>query len=265
MTQEDVATFEASPQRITFTFPPVPQGLVWTGSIAFSVAVGSGPDLQGIVWTAYRNGFPFLTWQEFGVACDVQAISQEQITVVGIYMGAASTLPLFQIKATWSGYSDDMATAEIATPWVAGSNRGLVQVYNEGGANHPLIVSPEPQPADVLRGRAFLGGPSSSGDLMTNTGTQTFKIWEIGLAASVGQLSTTAGAKFVTITVQSKAGGTGLVQTQLSSVPGSADSTYCELPMHGFTLAAGDTLQLTTGAYGGDNLAAVGTAVYSVA
>lgn len=262
---EDVSTFTTSPQEIAFSFPPVPQGLVWTGNIAFSVALGSGPDLQGIVWTAFRNGVPFLTWQEFGVACDVQAVAQEQITIVGVYMGKSSTIPLFEIKATWDGWSEDAATADVRPAWVTGSNRGLVQVYNENGPSNPLIVSPEPQPADVRRGRAFLGAASSSGQMMTNTGTQVFKIWEIGLSGSVGQLSTTAGVKFCTLSIIETSAAVALLQTQLSSVPASADSTYLLLPMHGFELPSGETLSVTTGAYGGDNLAAVGHVVYSVA
>lgn len=261
---EDVAAFGTNPQEISFSFDPVPVGLCWTGNIAFSVALGSGPDLQGIVWTAFRNGTPIITWQEFGVACDVQAIGGEQITVTGVYMGNPSTLPKFEIKATWTGFSDD-APGEPRAPWVAGSNRGLVQVYNTLGPNEPLAVSLEPQPASVQRGRVFVGVASGSGDVMTNSGTETFKIWEVGLAGSCGQLSATAGAQFCTITIRIKGSAEPILQTQLSSVPGSADSTYLELPLHGFELPAGDTLELVTGTYGGDNLAAVGHAVFSVA
>lgn len=264
LVQEDVSTFQASPQEITFAFDPVPVSLVWTGNIAFSVAVGSGPDLQGIVWTAYRNGFPFVTWQEFGIACDVQAVGAEKITVVGIYMGSAATLPAFEIKATWTGYSGAADEIAPAAPWVAGSNRGLVKVYNSGGADLPLETVAEPFPPNVLRGRRFLGAASSSGDVMT-AGAGAFRIWEIGLAVSAAQLAATAGALFCTCTVQIKGTATPLVQHQISTVPGTCDSTYVELPMHGFTLPVGDTLQATTGTYGGDNLAVVATAVYDTA
>lgn len=263
--KEDTATFIASTKRITFTFDPVPVSLVWTGNIAFSVALGSGPDLQGIVWTAYRNGFPFVTWQEFGIACDVQAVGAEVITVVGTYMGSAATLPLFEIKAAWTGYSGDASEVEPLAPWVAGSNRGLVQVYNSGGADRPLEVVEEPFPPGVLRGRRFLAGAGLSGDVMTAVGGSAFRVWEIGLAVSASQLAATAGALFCTCTVQIKGTVTPLVQHQISTVPGTCDSTYVHLPMHGFTLPAGDTLQATTGAYGGDNLACVATAVYDTA
>lgn len=264
-TQEKVATFDASTKSITFTFDPVPVSLVWTGNIAFSVALGLGPDLQGIVWTAFRNNFPFVTWQEFGIACDVQAVGAEKIKVVGVYMGSAATLPLFEIRATWTGYSADATESVPAAPWVAGSNRGLVQVYNSGGPDAPLQVVDVPLPANVQRGRRFLAAAASSGDVMAAVPGTTFRVWEIGLAVSAGQLAATAGALFCTCTVQIKGTATALVQHQISTVPGTADSTYVHLPMHGFQLPAGDTLQATTGAYGGDNLACVATAVFDTA
>lgn len=265
LVKEDTATFDASTKRITFTFEAVPVSLVWTGNIAFSVGLGLGPDLQGIVWTAYRNGFPFVTWQEFGIACDVQAVGAEVLTVVGTYMGSSATLPLFEIKATWTGYSCDDVESTPAAPWVAGSNRGLVQVYNQGGADMPLEVVAEPFPPNVQRGRRFLAGAGLSGDVMTAVAATSFRIWEIGLAVSAGQLAATAGALFCTCTVQIKGTATPLVQHQISTVPGACDSTYVRLPLHGYTLPAGDTLQATTGAYGGDNLACVATAVYDTA
>lgn len=258
--QEDTATFTVSPQEITFTFPPVPQGLVWTGNIAFSVRQGTGPDLQGIVWTAYRNGFPVLTWQEFGVACDLQAVGAEVITVVGVYMGSAATVPLFEIKASWTGWSCDTIESEPRAPWVAGSNRGLVQVYNSNGPNAPLAVVLAPQ--GTVRQRSVNAASSSVLLLGTPVAGHPYRLWELTLQITGASLAAEIGAKWLTATVSEDTTAKVILEGQVSTVPGTADSCTLYIPLHGYTMPDGAALLLATGAFTGANANATGTVVY---
>lgn len=259
---EDVATFVASTKRITFTFPPVPQGLTWTGNIAFSVALGSGPDLQGIVWTAYRNGTPVLTWQEFGVACDVQAVSHETVTVVGTYMGSSATLPAFEIHATWTGASDYAYDVLPAAPWVSGSNRGLVQVYNSNGPDAPLAVVQTPQGTD--HAAAVNAASSSTLILGTPTSGHPYRLWELVMQITAGSASTDASLDWLTATIKEDTTSKVLLQGQVTTVPGSTDSCTLHLPMHGYTMADGAALQMTTSSYIGANANVTASVIYEV-
>lgn len=255
------ATFRASPQEIMFTFPPVPTGNVWTGSIGFSLAVGTGPDLQGIVWTCYRNGLPVLSWQEFGVASDIQAVGGEVISVVGVYIGSAATVPQFAIQCSWTGYNNDDPSSEgPAQPWVSGSSPSLVQVFNSNGADAPLSVISAPQGTEHSTAVASAGGSALL--LGTPVSGHPYRLWELALQVTAASISTETGAKWLTATLKEDTTSKVLLQTQVSTVPGSADSNTQYIPMRGYTMTDGAALQLTLSSFTGANANATASVVY---
>lgn len=256
-------TFSASPPKVTLRFPPVPQGQVWTGSIA--VSPPSGQDLQGIVWTLYRDGNPFLSWQEYGVASDVQAISHEGINLVGVYLGTAASVPLFPITATWTGYAQDVMEAPYLSPKVTGATRALVDVWNSpGGVGAPLAVVDAP--SNVNTSLTRLSGASQSALMLpvpTPGSGVAYTLWELGLQVTAGQSPSDTTVQWLTASIQQTNPTVNLVQCQVTTAPGQGASEYVRLPLHGFQLSSTQTIQVTTGSYPGANANAYATVVYN--
>lgn len=256
----ETGTFKAGVQTCTIGFPPVPQGQTWTGSIAISVPFGD--DLQGIIWTLFRDGTPFLSWEEFGVATDVQAISHEQLVLVGTFIGTPAEVPLFIVTATWTGAADDSRKVPFLWPSVTGAARGLVQVYNSNGPDAPLAVVPASM-GDAEASQELTSAGTSINLMAAPPSGHTYSIWELGLQITAASISTETGAKWLTGTIQTTAPSKALLQGQVSTVPGSADSCWQQISLHGLTLAAGQTLQLVAGAYTGANANVIGHAIYT--
>lgn len=263
--QQVQGAFKASPQTITLQFPAVPQGLVWTGSISLSVPYGE--DLQGIIWTLLRNGQPFLTWSDFGVAGEVQAISQEVLTVVGTYLGPAASVPKFVITATWTGYSVEADQAPVMYPRVYGATRGQVQVYGPAGIGQPLSTTGTSQVYT-----STTGGPGSSLDVTgvpapgalqyaeasasasgqhTWLPAQTYPqyLWEIVVTIGMAYSGSTAGVYTLLVNVNHDGGV--LASYQPACVQASVANIAHSINCHGLVLPAGYALTFYTGSFAG--------------
>lgn len=251
------ATFIASPQTITFTFPAVPQGLRWTGTIAISSQFGGDPQL--IEWIVYRNNVPILSGFEFPVF-ELQAVGLETIKLQGTYNGTAATIPEFQFTATWEGYSGTLAEIPLITPSVSNSTRGRVHVYNTLGPDGVLAV--QEQPLGDVDASAELTSPNTSLNIMP-VATVGYQIWELSLQITAASLAAETGAKWLTGTITRTDTGAVLLQGQVSTVPGSADSCPLRLSLHGLALPAGATLKVLAGAYTGANANVCASAVYT--
>lgn len=262
--QQLLGTFDPS-GSITFNFPPVPQGLIWTGSISISFPKGHDP--QGIVWTLFRNGTPFLSGNEWPVFRDVQAVGQEQLQLVGAYIGAQAP-PTYQITTSWDGFSaagwTDGGGLAPASPTVDNSTRGFVQVYNTLGVGSALEVMADPISYNVLTDYATLTGPSQTALIIpTPAANQYLQIWELEVLVVASQLAAAAGAQTTTATLSSTAGQT-LEVCKAVTLPGTTAHARSRLNMHGLNISAGNTIQIASSGYSGSTLSVVAHAVYEL-
>ncbi|MFC8719754.1 hypothetical protein [Kitasatospora sp. NPDC057198] len=264
--QQLLSQFDADTQTVEFLFPPVPQGLIWTGSI--SVSFPQGHDPQGISWTLYRSGTPFLSAFEWPVFRDVQAVGQEQLRLVGVYLGAQDP-PSYQITASWDGFSaagwTDGGGVSPASPTVDNSTRGFVQVYNTLGVGSQLEVMADPLSYNVLQDYYELLTPAGgTGNIIPAVpATKYLQIWEIELQVSAAQLAAVAGVQSVTAHVQSSDGNIIELCT-VKTVPGTTAHQRVHMAMHGFNIGAGKTMQVVAGAYGGSDVRVCATVVYEL-
>lgn len=255
--------FDDATQTVVFEFPPVPQGLIWTGSI--SVSFPQGHDPQGIVWTLYRSGTPFLSGCEWPVFRDVQGVGQDRMKLVGVYIGAQGA-PSYQITASWDGFSaagwtDGGIGVSPASPSVDNSTRGFVQVYNTLGVGSQLEVMCDPLSYNVEQDYATLDGPSQTANIITVTASQYLQIWELEIQVSAAQLAAVAGVQSATATLSSTDGNVVELCT-VKTLPGTTAHARAHMSLHGFNIARGKTMKIATSAYAGSSLDVIATVVY---
>lgn len=243
---------------VTFVFPTVPQGLVWSGTIAPNVTEQFA-DLTGIVWTLYKNNVPYLTWQEYGIAVDVQAIGQETVKVVGQYIGpvfsGALGPPTFHVGMTWTGWSDDAATAEIVAPRTVDSTRGMQYVTNL-----------YPQLPSVASG--FLNAVSSTTVVYAGDDVHVMDLWQVNLNVSAANSNTTAGTIVMQIKFQARDGfgnKTDLCTVEVWTAQDTAASQAVSHALWGYRLPASSDLIISSSAGGtGLSFAANANVVMSI-
>lgn len=250
--QQLMATFETTGPdmgKVVFTFPPVPQGSIWTGAITVSSPQGSDP--QGLVWTLFRNGTPFLSGHEWPCFGDVQAVGREVMQLIGVYIGANS-VPTYAMTASWTGYSADAGEAASLSPIISGSTRGLVQVYNTQGPGGALEVIDYPLPSSVLTDFTPLSGVvGDSGPVLgTITAANFYELWELTVQISAAQLAAVAGVQTITVDVAESGGGDALFHADVFTTPGAAITETIRQRFYGLNMAAGAHLTATLAATG---------------
>lgn len=257
----------------TITFPPVPQGLVWSGSIALSVP--STQDLAGVQWTMLRNGQPLLTWTDFGTPTDIQAVGQEVISIVGNYMGDdPANIDQFTVTATWTGQSDDAGTAPILFPHAEGVSRGLIQVTTPSGGpftvqgafnGSPLPVTSVawPDPSTVQTARLFVSTAGTTTTVLPALTDVTYQLWALQLQVSVANSGTTAGTFGTIATYQLTDGVTNLWAMEPICVQASALADSGTVPMFGYQLPTGVGLNLLQSTFSGSSFRTNGLVVYT--
>lgn len=206
-TQQKQQTVSSS-NVITQPFDPVPQGSMWSGTIA--VVPGIGTDISGATWTVSRNNNPILTWNGIGMAVDVQAASQEVITINGTNLPAGAVLQFI-----WTGESDDLASAPILWPKIYTSpatdlervdfGLNIATCENSGlGTNVTLLND--------------------------NTGSGfSYRIFSFSLTFSM-TLASTQTAKELSARVQTTL-GQDVLTVPLTGVPGTTVAASATLPM----------------------------------
>lgn len=245
---------------LVFTFPAVPQGLVWSGALcAYAsqpASVFNTKFLDGIRWALTKNNTPVIAYSGEAVAYDVQAVAQEVLTLTG------HGVPLgTQVTVTWFGQSDDAADAPILTPRLYQTMPPYIQAYTSTpGA--PLDVVQYPDPGDVQIAYALNGLPSTVVDLIPNGQSVGYRIWSATINASC-TVSTTATAS-IPFLATLESGGTTLLGAEPMAIQSTATTVTVTLDCKGYQTAIGQGVQLRTGTFtGGTSVRANASVVVS--
>lgn len=265
--------------RLTWTFPSVPQGLAWTGSIsvtptsndvAATVAVPNPtitanlfPTLQAADWVLLRNGVPLLYWQGLNTIYNVRATSQDVIQVVAMFPRTSGAPPVTQpLQARWIGQSCPTEESPFAWPYVAGPSNGPSQIFTQpsGPANDSLVGNANyvttlsfPIPGSQLTGpfQTTLKPPTASSAVLIPATSTPFYLYQVMLAVSIAQLSTVAGEQDWLVQIKTTAGGQLLHSLNPGTVPGTVAGLTATIDFKGLIVSAGDGLTVSWGAYGG--------------
>jgi len=87
--------------NLSITFPPVPYGHVWTGTLRVVAAPASSS------WTGYRNGLDWAGAQTGGSAGTIEGTGGDTISLTGTGFAASTNY-----TAAWEG--NDLAASEVA-------------------------------------------------------------------------------------------------------------------------------------------------------
>lgn len=230
---------------VVLTMPPVPQALMWTGSVSLSTSAENALAITGGLWTAARNGQPLVTYGGTGVVADVQLVSQEVLTITG-----SGLKPGIIITAVWMGTSEDASGAELKSPKVYGAINPYSQVYTDVAAGPGSALQTVPVPAPSALQSAQATGSGSGTTTILTAGASPLSLWSVTLGASVANTSTTAAAFNCSFIVQTSTGAQ-LLAVEPMVVQASSASMADSMNLWGLYLPAGVSLQLVIGAYAG--------------
>lgn len=189
---------------IVLTFPSVPQGLTWTGSITAAVnqtsnvvATVSPAPLFGATWTITINSVPFMSFQGLEVVEDFQATGRQSVVVNGFGL-----VPNTSVIMTWTGFSDDTYNVERVGTSVSGMAGDWSRIFSGGGSYFAGITPPLVQ----LQSKS-LSAPSSAVtviDVSTLSGNANKVLYLLSytLGSSLAQLAATAGTHGMTTSLQ---------------------------------------------------------------
>lgn len=242
--------------RVSLTFPPVPQGSAWTGSVSlfaaprYNTVTGPGGGFQLIngqldntLWWLQRNASPILQMSGGATAVDVQCVGQETLTVIGSGMDQSDT-----VVAVWSGWSDDMVDAPFVEPYSAGVVSASQFVYNGEGRRAPLTVAIVDDPARTTACRqAILTTSASSATLFTpGLGATSTQIQSLALQVVTANSGSTAQAIPFNAMIQTTDGTniTNLLTVATIVTQASCQEGHMVLPMDGLPMPDNQSLQV---------------------
>lgn len=245
--------------RVTLTFPPVPQGLTWTGAITLYTPVDTALVITQGVWTATRNGQPLATYGGTGILAGVQLVAQEVLTITGSYLPAGSI-----ITAVWTGWSEDAWEAQPTEPTLHGALNPYSQIFTDGAAGPGSAVQTVPVPAPSALQTANAVGIGSGNTTILTAGTLPLSLWSVTLGASIANTSATAAALSCSFVVQASTGAQ-LLAVEPMVVQSSASSMADSMNLWGMYLPAGQSLILAIGSTTATGLRGHATVVYGPA
>jgi hypothetical protein len=236
---------------VTLSFPCVPQGLTWTGSITAAVnpqmgnvvGTSSPAPLFGATWTITVNNVPFMSYQGLEVVNDFQATSRQTVVINGFGLA-----PGVAVILTWVGYSGYVYEVESLGPSVSGIPGDFGRVFSSGGD----IENPV-HPSNVTLISKFNNTASSSVIVInfSPSNGKTAYLLAYTLGGAMAQLSTTTGTHGfdASLMVQTLNLGSPVVidQINICSVPASSMSesvsqNYLAAPL---PLGPGDSMNIT--------------------
>ncbi len=244
--------------NVTLTFPSVPQGLMWTGTITASATnppplPGSPPSvvaatpalrLVGATWTIFLNESPYLSYQGLQVVEDFQASDRQTVVIKG-----AGITPNTPVIATWSGFSDATQNVIPLGPTVSG-----IPGSNFANVGGPIFGVSN---GNVL---AVHGINNTFGTTVTLYSTpfpsdpRFMYLLGYTLGASFDQLSTVTGNRSVDVYLQF----TGQVIDQISLTGVNTGTVDSKVVAHNFMTdplpvdaVAGTTIDLVVSTSGG--------------
>lgn len=257
----------SSTGAITFTFPPVPQGSVWTGSITvYAPPSLSGPSsgdpgggLYQAEWSLTRNSTPLLSYTGEAIVYDVQAVAQEVLKLAGLGLR-----PLATVTAVWTGYSIEAESAPLLYPRLYGGQNAYTQVYSSGDPGDPLDVTHVPDPAKIQVATALLttSAAAQSTILIQDQTGATYRLWSLAISAAAANNAAASVTGIVLASFIATTGGTVILETEPIVLASDSQVSSTSLDMYGFTLPSGFGLTLQTGAFAGSAARVNATAVY---
>lgn len=137
---------------IVFQFPAVAAGCVWTGSLI--PATSSPQALGAALWTVYQSavagvslGTPIASWTAGGILADFQAVSGQQVTVVGQNLPAGLTMQML-----WVGQQDSQQYAPVLAPRAYGAESPALIILqaNSTGFSGLFGYSPIPGTGNLV-------------------------------------------------------------------------------------------------------------------
>lgn len=241
--------------RVTLTFPAVPQGLVWTGSVSLYVTptytsglnptISTGP-LQGTMWFLSKNLAPLLQMSGPAVAEDVQLLGQEVLTVNGINLPSG-----LAVTAILTGRSDDDAsTAPIVAPSVSGSLAPYMQVYTDNTPGTALQVNIAPDNTRVVSPNIIFGSAAGTSTVVPSSGSSAVQLLSVSLNLAYGTTATTGSPGPLVAKLQLNDGAGTLTQLQALEVlvmPSGSDSVALTQDLAQMTLNPGTSVELVIG------------------
>lgn len=245
---------------ITFRFPPVPQGLIWTGCLALyannPASVFNTKFIDGVRWSLTRNSTPVIAYTGEAVVYDVQAVGQEVLTLTGHNVPIGTS-----VTATWFGFSDDAGDAPAVYPRLYVTPPPYVEVYTSTpGAPLDVVQVPDPSTLQVAYG--FNGTPGTTIDIIPAGQAVGYKIWSATLNATGTNQATAAGSFPLLVKLQ-KSTGDAVMVLEPMTVQASTQTATASQNLYGFETGVGTGLQLNVGTYGGTAARANATVLVS--
>ena len=244
--------------RVTLSFPPVPQGLVWWGSIRLYSPLPAGSHagtLQPGIWNLTRSGNPVLSFAGDAGVSDIMAVSQEVLTISGQNLKTGTP-----VYAVWNGWSGDPTEAPLLYPKTFGQQINAVQVYTDpvAGAGSALSVAPTPTPANLQFVKVFA---SAAGTVtMIPASVSGYSLWTVSLNVSASNSGTAAIDAPLLVSVLN--GSSNLLTLEPIAVQASAVSVSQSIECYGLHLPPSTALTLSVGSYSGTALRVNATAIF---
>ena len=247
----------------TLTFPPVPQGLVWTGSVFVVTAVDAlNSALVTARWVLEKSGQVVSAWGGSGILYDVQAYGQDRMSISGIVLNPGISVGT-QLLAYWVGRSDDQGTEPVVSPRVYGSPsetaiHGVVDI--EAASPTALPVQDNGLYPTALAASVLGAGAGSTTALVAATPGTTLRLWEVGVSAYCGGA---ASGQFQ-CHVQDTTGAVDYCTAMAFNAAGGEGTSSLHMPWHGLTLPAGAGIRLVCSASAATITGASANVLYSI-
>lgn len=225
---------------VTLTFPSVPQGSVWTGTIQASSDQDEGQVLAAANWTLLRNGQAYLSWTGYGQAVNVQGTGQDVFVLEGNNIGPIDQGIL--VTAQWLGRSDDAATAPLLWPYVTASPSIVAVTPFDPTAG--LLVQDNGWPVPVIPVSKFQVPKNTTLFVVGVSVGDHLRLWHANISCYCGGA---AGGELV-CQLQDSTNGASLNYLQVGtfSVAGNTNSQGLSMDLGGVHIPTGASLNVVT-------------------
>lgn len=187
--QQTAAMVDNVLRTVSLTFPPVPQGSAWTGTIQAVSNDDVAQPLAATAWILTKNGQPYLSWTGYGMAVDVQGTGQDTFTLFGqnVAIGVGGQI---LVTGQWIGRSDPQDQAPYVWPRVFGTPSVVAVVnFDPDGI---LVQDNGPAPGTLRCASVFQAAKNTTTTLIGG-GLTDIRLWRANISlytegATAGEL-----------------------------------------------------------------------------